>query len=29
VEYVAVMHLFVEAANADGGICGEEGDQSG
>ena len=29
VEYLAVMHLFVEAANADGGICGEEDDQSG
>jgi len=24
VEYIAVMHLFVEKANADGGICGEE-----
>jgi hypothetical protein len=24
VEYIAVMHLFVEKANVDGGICGEE-----
>ncbi len=29
IEYLAVMHLFVEAANADGGICGEEDDQNG
>ena len=29
IEYFAVMHLFVEAANADGGICGEEDDQNG
>lgn len=29
IEYLAVMHLFVEAANSDGGICGEEDDQSG
>ena len=29
IEYLALMHLFVEAANADGGICGEEDDQNG
>ena len=26
VEYIAIMHLFVEKANVDGGICGEEDD---
>jgi len=26
VEYIALMHLFVEQATADGGICGEEDD---